>query len=47
MNYVDAKIEELFNGTLGTYKTDPVYFGWKENYKPIFSILYKVTKVHR
>ena len=27
--------EELFNGTLGTWKTDPVEFELKEDAKPI------------
>ena len=40
------KIEELFDGTLGTWKTDPVDFELKENAKPIFSRPYSVPKVH-
>ena len=38
--------EELFDGTLGNWKTDPVDFKLKENPKPIFSRLYPVKKVH-
>ena len=29
------KSEELFNGTLGTWKTDPLDFELKDNAKPI------------
>ena len=29
------KFEELFDGTLGTWKTDPVDFELKEGVKPI------------
>ena len=38
--------EKLIDGTLGTWKTDPVYFEWKEAVKPICSGPYPVTKVH-
>ena len=38
--------EELFDGTLGTWKIDPVDFELKEDVKPRFSRLYPVTKVH-
>ena len=38
--------EELFDGTLGTWKIDPVDFELKEDAKPRFSRLYPVTKVH-
>ena len=37
---------ELFNGTLGTWKTDPVDLELKENVKPICSQLYPVPKVN-
>ena len=40
------KTEEFFDGTRGTWKTDPVYFELKEDAKPICSRLYPVTKVH-
>ena len=39
------KIVELFDGTLGTWKTDPVDFELKEDLKPICSRPYPVTKV--
>ena len=39
-------IEELFDGTLGTWKIDPVDFDLKEDAKPIFLIPYPVTKIH-
>ena len=39
------KIEELFNGTLGTCKIDPVDFELKEDVKPICSRPFTVTKV--
>ena len=32
------KLEELFDGTLGTWKTDPVDFKLKDYVKPICSI---------
>ena len=38
--------ESLFYGTLGTWKTDPVDFGLKENEETICSRLYLVPKVH-
>ena len=41
------KIEELFNGTLGTWKIYPVDFEIKEDMKPICSIPYPVPKVHK
>ena len=40
------KFEELFDGTLGIQKTDPVDFKFKEDTKPIFSRPYPVPKVH-
>ena len=40
------KFKQLFNGTLGTWKTDPVYFELKENYKLICSRLYPVPNLH-
>ena len=40
------KFKELFNGTIGTYKTDPVYFELRNNTKPIFSRPYPVLKLH-
>ena len=38
--------EELFNGTLGTWKTYPVHFELKYGAKPICSRPYPVPKVH-
>ena len=38
--------EELFDGTLGTWKTDPVDFELKENPKQICSRPYPEPKVH-
>ena len=40
------KSEELFYGTLGTWKTYPVDFELKENAKPILLQPYSVLKVH-
>ena len=40
------KSKELFNGTLGTWKTDTVDFELKENFKPICLRPYPVPKVH-
>ena len=40
------KPEELFNGTLGTRKTDPVHFELKEYAKPICSRPYLVPKLY-
>ena len=40
------KIEELFNKTLGTWKTDPVDFEFKKYAKPICSQPYSLPKVH-
>ena len=38
--------EELFDGTLGTWKTDPVEFELKDDAKPICLRPYQVRKVH-
>ena len=38
--------EELYDGTLGTWKTDPLYFKLKEDAKPICLRPYKVPKLH-
>ena len=38
--------EHLFNRTLGTWETDPVDFGIKEDAKPIFLRTYNSPKVH-
>ena len=35
----------MFNGTLGTCKTDTVYFELKEDSKPICSLPYPLPKV--
>ena len=40
------KFEELFDGTLGIWKTDPVDFELKKDVKTIFSQPYPVPKVH-
>ena len=40
------KFKELFDGTLGNWKTYPVHFELKSNAKPIFPIPYPVFKVH-
>ena len=40
------KSKQLFDGTLGTWKTDPVDFELKEGVKPICSRPYPVAKVH-
>ena len=40
------KSEELFAGTLDTWKTYPVDFGLKKDVKPICSRTYPVPKVH-
>ena len=37
----------MFDGTLGTWKTDPEYIKLKENVKLIYSIPYPVPKVHK
>ena len=37
----------MFDGTLCTWKTDPVYFELKEDNNPIFSLPYPVPKVHK
>ena len=41
------KPEELFQWTLGTWKTDPVDFKLKEGANMICSRTYPVTKVNR
>ena len=40
------KFEELFDGTLGRWKIDPVDFELKKYLKPIFLQPYPVAKVH-
>ena len=40
------KFEELFDGTLSTWKIDPVGFKLKQDMKPICSRPYLVPKVH-
>ena len=39
--------EYCFNGTLGTWKTDPVDFELKEDSKPILPQPYPVPKLHK
>ena len=39
-------VEELFDGTLGTRKLNPLAFKLKEDRKPIFLQPYQVPKVH-
>ena len=41
------KIEELFDWTIGTWKTNPVDFELKEYENPICSRPYSVPKVHK
>ena len=41
------KFEELFDGTLGTWKIGPLGFELREYAKPICSIPYPVPKVHK
>ena len=41
------KIEELFSGALGTYKSDTVDFEWKENPKPMCLLPHPVPKAHK
>ena len=45
-NTKSQKSNELFDGTLGTRKTDPVEFELKEYSKPIWSRPYPVPKVY-
>ena len=40
------KFEELFDGTLGTWKTDPVDFNLKGDKDPICLQPYPVPKIH-
>ena len=40
------KYEELFDGTSGTWKTDPAYFELKQDANPICLQQYPVPKVH-
>ena len=40
------KFEELFDGTLGTWKTDPVDFKLKEEENPICLQPYPLPKIH-
>ena len=40
------KFEDLFDGTLGTWKTDPVDFELKYDAKSIFLQPFLVPKVH-
>ena len=40
------KFEELFYGTIDTWKTDTVDFELKKYTKPVFLLLYPVPKVH-
>jgi hypothetical protein len=39
--------EELFNGTLGDWKTQPVSFELKEGARPYHGRPYPVPKVHK
>jgi hypothetical protein len=41
------KYEDLFDGTLGDYKTEPVSFELKEGTKPYHDRTYPVPKVHK
>ena len=40
-------IEELFDGTPGTWEIDPVDFEFKKDANPICSIPYTVMKIHK
>ena len=40
------KFEDLFDGTLGTWNTTPVYLELKDDVKPVCSQPYPVPKVH-
>ena len=40
------KLEELFNGKIGTWKKYPVSFGLKEDAKLIFLRPYPILKIH-
>ena len=42
-----TKFDALFNGTLCTWKTDPVCSEIKEGAKPICSRPYPVPKIHK
>ena len=41
------KLEYFYDGTLGTWKTDPVDFELKVSYKTIFSQPYPVPNLHK
>ena len=41
------KFEELFDGILGTWKTDPVDLDLKEDVNPICSQSYPLPKLHK
>ena len=40
------KYESLFDGTLGTWKTDPVKLELKDNAKPFYSHPYQIPRIH-
>ena len=42
-----TKFEELFDGTLGDWKTDPMSFELKESTKPYHGRSYPVTKAYK
>ena len=44
---INTTFEQLFNVTLGTWKTDPVEIEIKQYVKPICSKQYTVPKVHQ
>ncbi len=41
------EFEELFDGTLGDWRTEPVYFELKEGAKPYHGRLYPVPNIQR
>ena len=43
---LSQKLEKLFDGTLGTWKINSIYFELKEDIKPILLQSYPVPKVH-
>ena len=48
MNYLNCyNFKKMFDGALGTWKTDPLEFEIKEDAKPICSRLYLVPKLHK
>ena len=42
-----TKFEELFDGTLGDWKTSPVHVSLKDGFMPYRGKAYPVPKIHR